>query len=105
MKVLVVVTDYPNLQGGLALAYVRTRNVYYKERGMEVEVLNFSANEDYSIDGIHVFCLKNFVKIINENKYDLLICHAPNIRNHYFFMKNMIVTLKRSSFSFMGMKC
>lgn len=41
MKVLVVVTDYPNLQGGLALAYVRTRNVYYKERGMEVEVLNF----------------------------------------------------------------
>ena len=66
MKVLVVVTDYPNLQGGLALAYVRTRNVYYKERGMEVEVLNFSANEDYSIDGIHVFCLKNFDKIINE---------------------------------------
>ena len=39
MKVLVVVTDYPNLQGGLALAYVRTRNVYYKERGMEVYLI------------------------------------------------------------------
>lgn len=102
MKVLVVVTDYPNLQGGLALAYVRTRNVYYKERGMEVEVLNFSANEDYSIDGIHVFCLKNFDKIINENKYDLLICHAPNIRNHYFFIEKYDCYFKKIILFFHG---
>lgn len=102
MKILVLVTKYPNLQGGLALAYVRTRNVYYTECGVNVDVLNFSAKEDYDIDGIHVFCLRSFDKIVNRSKYDLLVSHAPNIRNHYLFLKKYNAYFEKIVFFFHG---
>lgn len=86
MKLLVLSTDYPNLQGGLALTYVRTRNIYYKSKGIDVTVLNFAATGNYIIDDISVITYKWFKDHHNELKYDILICHAPNIREHYRFL-------------------
>ncbi|MCH5219101.1 MAG: glycosyltransferase family 4 protein [Muribaculaceae bacterium] len=84
---LILTADYPNNEGGLNLAYVRTRNVFYKEHNIKITVLNFTTKKNYIIDGIEVISYEWF-KIHSEPlKYDIVICHAPNLRNHYKFLK------------------
>lgn len=56
-KILVAVVDYPNKTGNIAMAFVHTRNLYYSKRKIHVTVLNFSAQYDYTIDGIDVITL------------------------------------------------
>lgn len=87
MNFLVLVADYPNCNGGYALAYVRTRCVYYRDQGVNVDVLNFSADSDYEIDDIKVYSLSGYQKEAANKKYDLVLSHASNIRNHYRFLK------------------
>lgn len=84
-KILVVVEDYPDNNGKVTLMYVHTRNKSYMEHGFDVSVLNFRAGEKYVIDNIPVITLDDYEK--QEEVYDILICHAPNIRNHYRFLK------------------
>ena len=84
-KVLVLVQDYPDNNGGLSLMFVHTRNQYYVLHGIDVTVLSFSAHADYEKDGINVICENSYNK--SSKKYDLLILHAANIRNHYRFLK------------------
>ena len=55
MRVLVLTAAYPELDGSKNMYYVHTRNLYYIQKGIEVEVLNFSARQEYEIDGIKVF--------------------------------------------------
>src|SRR5690606_3263812 len=44
--------------------------------------------ENYVVDGINVITSAEYENN-PDNKYDLLICHAPNIRNHLkFIIKN-----------------
>ena len=86
MKILILATDYPNLKGGIASFFIHIRCKYYLKKGLDFEVLNFKTKEDYEIDNIKVISLNTFKKIKNKN-YDLLILHAPNLRNHYFFLK------------------
>lgn len=101
MNILVLATDYPNNNGGVSLAYIHTRNLYYKSMGTQVDVINFSAKENYTIDGINVYPLKWF-----DNKkagiYDLLICHAPNLRNHYRFLSRYGGLFLKKVFFFHG---
>lgn len=83
-RILVAVTDYPDLNGKVALMYVHVRNIYYQECGIEVIVLNFAAKRDYEIDGIRVITLKTYNH--QSTNCDILICHAANLRNHYIFL-------------------
>lgn len=84
MRILVAVTDYPSPES-VALMYVHTRNKIYAENGFEVSVLNFSASKGYVFEGIRVFSLSEVQQ--SDESYDLLVCHAANIRNHYRFLK------------------
>lgn len=85
IETLVLVADYPNNEGGVALMYVHVRNKYYIQHEINVTVLNFNTSNDYEIDGIKVISLKSYE---NANKaYDVLVSHAANLRNHYFFLK------------------
>lgn len=85
MRVLVASAAYPTCDGGKAQYYVHSRNLYYVKEGIMVRVLNFSATCPYEIDGIPVYGLNDFK--LDGEKYDLLICHAANIRNHYIFIQ------------------
>lgn len=87
MKVLVLCAAYPNLKGSKALNYVHVRNKYYLKEGIVPVVLNFSAKCSYEIDGVEVITLKEYQKQRRYQTYTWLICHAPNIRNHYLFLK------------------
>jgi len=85
MKLLVLSTDYPKKDESVALMYIHTRNKYYVQHDVDVTVLNFNANENYVLDGVKVITLTEYEK--NKNHYDILISHAPNLRNHYLFLK------------------
>lgn len=84
MKVLVLAQDYPNNNGGKKLMYVHVRNKYYMQNGIDVTVLNFSANGEYVYEGIRVISEKCYIN--EDNQYDALICHAANLKNHYRFL-------------------
>jgi hypothetical protein len=89
MKLLVLVPGYPDANNSSALSYVKVRNHYYREEGIsDIIVLNFSLqSEDYILDGFKVISLKSYKRNYTKEKFDVLICHAPNIRNHFLFLK------------------
>lgn len=87
MKVLVVCRAYPDLNGGVALNYIRVRNLYYRDNGLDVTVLNYNCDESYTIDGIRVISLSDYKYKVKYERFDVLICHAPNLKNHYLFLK------------------
>lgn len=85
MKVLVLAQNYPDNNGCVTLMYIHTRNQYYIENGLDVTVLNFTAQVGYKIDGINVIALSEYEESASD--YDLLILHAANLRNHLKFIK------------------
>jgi glycosyltransferase involved in cell wall biosynthesis len=84
MRLLVLATDYPKKDESVALMYIHTRNKYYIKNGVNVTVLNFNALDNYVLDGVEVITFGEFKK--KKNQYDILVSHAPNLRNHYKFL-------------------
>ena len=99
-KILVLVADYPNTDGGVALMFVHVRNKYYIQHGIDVTVLNFASKADYEIDGINVITLKTYEN--SNGKYDIAVSHAANLRNHYKFLKKYDYRFNRLIFFFHG---
>lgn len=101
-SLLIAVEDYPDLKGGMSLYYVHSRNIRYIKEGISVTVLNFSTVEDYTIDSIKVICEKTFRKNIMNEKYSILLLHAPNIKNHYRFLREYGENFPKYVFFFHG---
>ncbi|MFR6582999.1 MAG: hypothetical protein ACLURP_14015 [Ruminococcus sp.] len=68
-KILVLVQNYPDNDGGVALMYVHVRNKYYIQHDIDVTVLNFSSHDDYNIDNIKVITEDTYKK---ENKKNMM---------------------------------
>lgn len=102
MKLLILATDYPNNNGKVSLYYIHTRNKYYKSKGIDLTVINFNSSEDYVIDGIPVYSMDYFKNNLANEKYDILVCHSPNIRNHYRFLKKYEHMYEKIVFIFHG---
>ena len=87
--ILILAENYPSENHKYALAYIHTRNLYYKQMGIEINVLNFRAEASYQYEGINVISIGDFQKMNSNVKIDLLVSHAPNLRNHVkFIVKN-----------------
>lgn len=99
-KILVLVQDYPNNNGGVALMYVHVRNKYYIQHDIEVTVLNFNTRENYIIDGIRVITEETYKS--ENNKYEVVVSHAANIKNHYRFLNKNSNDFDRMIFFFHG---
>lgn len=99
-KILVLVQDYPNNNGGVALMYVHVRNKYYIQHNIDVTVLNFSSVDDYVIDNIRVITENTYKE--KNIKYDLVVSHAANIKNHYRFLKKYDNRFEHMIFFFHG---
>lgn len=99
IKVLVLSAAYPTVNGSRAMYFVHSRNLYYMRAGIEVTVLNFSSKKGYEIDGIKVISLCEYN---SREKYDILIMHAPNVRNHYMFLKKYERYFPKKMFVFHG---
>lgn len=99
-KILVLVQNYPNLDGGVSLMYVHVRNKYYLQHDIDVTVLNFSAKHDYEIDKIKVITEDSYQNA--GNQYDIVVSHAANVKNHYRFLKKYASRFERMIFFFHG---
>lgn len=102
MRLLIAAIDYPNLQGEKSLMYIHTRNKYYIELGVQLEVLNFSTKNNYNIDNVKVITLSSATNKIEQYKYDILVCHAPNLKYHYRLLKKYEKYFKKIVFIFHG---
>ena len=100
INALVAVADYPSPDGNVSLMYVHVRNKQYIQNGINVTVLNFKTGIDYVIDNIPVITLDTYIK--NRIQYDILICHAANIRNHYHFLQKYEKRFGKIIFFFHG---
>jgi glycosyltransferase involved in cell wall biosynthesis len=101
VRVLVLSADYPSPDGKVALQYVHVRNKYYVSHGIDVTVLNFKAQNEYVLDGVRVIPLEIYESEADK-EYDILVSHAPNIRNHYIFLKRYEKRFRRLVFFFHG---
>lgn len=83
-SILVLVQGYPSEADRYNLAYVHTRLLLYRQAGLELRVLNFGTDAAYEYEGIEVLSEKDWLAA--RRREDLLISHAPNLRNHLRFM-------------------
>lgn len=102
MRILVLASTYPQNDGVVKPMYIHMRNKYYQSSGIDVTVLNFQASSDYIYDNIPVLSQKSFLNIQNKKKFDVLVSHAPNIRNHYRFLKTYSKLFPKIYFVFHG---
>lgn len=102
MKILVLASTYPKNDGIIRPMYIHMRNKFYAKYNIDVTVLNFDCNENYKFEEINVICENEFERQKNQLTFDLLICHAANIRNHYRFAKKYNTKFPRILFIFHG---
>lgn len=98
-KVLVLTEGYPSLENIYNMSFVHSRNIQYLKQGIEVDVISFSANENYSFENINVYTQK---EKINPLHYDAVLSHAPNIRNHFRFLVRNYCRIKKIVLFFHG---
>lgn len=81
--ILVVTEIYPSEQDRYSAAFVHSRLKEYLAAGCNITVLSFRAVSPYEYEGIRVIPEKDFNV---DSAYDVVICHAPNVRNQLRFL-------------------
>jgi glycosyltransferase involved in cell wall biosynthesis len=102
MKLLIISQTYPSKNEIYQNAYVHTRSLYYKKVGHSVDVISFAASKQYSQDDIPVYPESGFKTLVANNKYDAVVFHAPNLRNHIRFFITHLAVLPKVFFVFHG---
>lgn len=102
MKILVLATNYPRPDGSSALQYIHSRNLLYLQQGIEVSVISFDSESDYELDNVKVYSLNTYEEKLHDESFDLLVSHAPNIRNHYKFIHKYGYLYEKFVFFFHG---
>jgi hypothetical protein len=88
MKILVATANYYPYEKKTSSFFERNRNIYYKDNGLDFDILNFAAKNNTLVDNINVFNLSSIEKKLKNKEYKILLCHAPNLRNHFLFLLN-----------------
>lgn len=90
---------YPSQEKIYNQSYIHSRSLEYKALGVDVDVLSFSSARDYDYEGVKVFSLASLPNLAG---YDVVVSHAPNIRNHYRFIVKRGASIKRLVMVFHG---
>ncbi len=86
MKILILVENYPTLESRYPMAYVHSRVLDYLKLDNEfkIKVLSFTAKDEYEYEGVSVIPKTSY----QPNWADMVISHAPNIKNHKKFISS-----------------
>jgi glycosyltransferase involved in cell wall biosynthesis len=85
-RLLVLVEGYPSKQNPYLLAFVHPRLIDYVGAGLDVTALSFRTDHSYQYDGISVVAPDDFERNDTVANYDVILSHAPNLRNHLRFI-------------------
>ena len=88
-KILVLVSGYPSQSNLYNCSWAHTRNRYYIEQGLSLDVYVPDVGVSYEIDGVNVISKEQFNINLKTKAYTLIISHSPNIRKHLPIMKNL----------------
>lgn len=103
--IYILVQDYPSQENSYAMMYVHSRNLIYQERGLKFKVVSMSAKKQYQYEGVQIISKKDFNNIIEENRLyndDVLVSHAPNLRNHLPLINSIFEKIKKVVVFFHG---
>lgn len=95
-KLLILVKKYPTEHEPYALAYVHSRCIEYKKRGVSFDVLSFDNSIAYNYQGISV--ITRAEAALNIANYTHIISHAPNLRQHLPFLLKYCVGKNKTFF-------
>lgn len=99
-KLLVAVANYYPIEKKSGSSFVRTRNIFYNDEGIDLTILNFKAKKDYVLDNVNVISLSTYLE--RQNEFDVLLCHAPNLKNHFLFLCKYSKNFKNIVYVFHG---
>lgn len=85
-KVLVLCSGYPSKSNPYNCTWAHTRNRYYVQNDVSVDVLVNEAVQPYSIDGVDVVSRSCAEDRLAKGAYDCVLSHSPNIRWHIPFL-------------------
>lgn len=102
MKILVLATNYSRPDGFVSSQYIHSRNKIYVKKGIDVSVISFGAEEDYVLDGVKVYTIESYKDKLLSEDYSILVSHAPNIKQHYLFIKRYGNKFGKIAFFFHG---
>jgi glycosyltransferase involved in cell wall biosynthesis len=89
MKILILAQEYPSEGNIYRNHYIHTRLRTYLVKNLELVVLSFSAVSSYNYENVKVISEADFNKNFSADDFELVMVHAPNIRNHFrFLLKN-----------------
>lgn len=86
MDFLIITENYPSCEDKYSYSFVHSRCTEYKKSNLNFKVLSFRAEKSYSYEGIDVLNEKDYINNFGDNELDLVISHAPNIKNHVRFL-------------------
>ena len=102
MKILVLAQEYSSKEK-ISQGFIHTRNLEYIKAGIIVDVISFALkNGKYNLDKINVYSEKEFYKEHNISEYNIIISHAPNIKNHCKFINRNNKKIRKIFFFFHG---
>lgn len=84
MKVLILSASYPSIDEIYAYGFVHSRCLEYLKYNIEVDVISFKTKDNYIFEGVNVYNKDSYIKL--KRKVDLVVSHAPNIKNHMRFL-------------------
>lgn len=99
--VLILCQNYPSEHLPHSQAFIHTRLKNYP-KNFNLKVISFSAQEDYTLDGVEVYTERSFLKKFPSKEIELLISHAPNLRNHFRFIIQNFHSFHKILFFFHG---
>lgn len=96
LKILILAENYPHPSHPETQAFIHTRSLFYRQKGLDFKVRSFRAQDDYVLDGIEVLSKDP------DEEIDLCIVHAANLRNHIAFLIKHRKKIKTVLFIFHG---
>lgn len=95
--ILVLTEIYPSDEDNYSAVFIHNRLKEYQALGCKLTVLSFQASLPYSYQGVSVIP-RGGLKA--DQNFDVVVCHAPNVRNQLLFLlshskkfKNIIFVL------------
>ena len=93
MKIFILCQDYPSEKNLYAMSFVHSRVKAYQNT-CDVIVISFSTKANYIFDEVKVVTKSEGKKLLKLTKNNIVMIHAPNIRNGMMFIFNMLKYIK-----------